>query len=166
MEKVLVKRSAIQGNGVYANKSFRRGEIVLSIDDSHIVVDGTKLKKHQLEFDCDFLANGKTILMQEPEKYINHSCDPSTYVKTIDGVRQVLVMHDIKIGDEITYDYSMNGYNNGTFKCTCGSKNCRIIYQGNFFKLPKGVQLKYLPYLEDWFIQEHKKETERLKSTA
>lgn len=166
MKNVIVKKSVIQGNGVYANKNFRKGEIVLFIDDSHIVMDETTLTKHQLEFDCDYLANGKTILMQEPEKYINHSCDPNTYVKTINGVRQVLAMHDIKIGDEITYDYSINGYNDGTFKCNCGSKNCRVIYQGSFFKLPKKVQLKYLPYLEDWFIQEHKKEIETLKSIA
>lgn len=166
MESVFVKRSPIQGKGVYASRGFKRGNVVLEIDDSHIVTDPSKLTKEQNEYDCDYLADGKVVLMQEPEKYINHSCDPNTYVKTINGVRQVLAMRDIKTGDEITYDYSMNGYNNGTFKCACGNKNCRIVYKGNFFKLPKGVQLKYLPYLEDWFTQEHKKEIERLKSTA
>jgi len=166
MEKVFVKGSSIQGKGVYASKSFKNGEIVLVIDDSHVVIDPSKLTKEQNEYDCDYLANGKVVLMQEPEKYINHSCDPNTYVKTINGVRQVLAMHDIKPDDEITYDYSMNGYNDGKFKCACGSKNCRIVYRGNFFKLPKGVQLKYLPYLEGWFIQEHKNEIEKLKGTA
>lgn len=56
-----------------------------------------------------------------------------------------------------------NGDNDGTFECHCGSKNCRKIYQGNFFKLSIDLQIKYLPYLDNWFIDEHKLETEKLK---
>lgn len=163
MTNIIVKNSEIQGKGVYANNDFKTGEVVLIIDDSHIVLDPSKLTDEQNEFDCDYLQGGKVILMQEPEKYINHSCNPSVYVKTINGVRNVITMHDIKIGDEITYDYSMNGDNDGTFDCRCGSNNCRKIYQGNFFKLPVDLQKKYLPYLDDWFVDEHKSEIKKLK---
>ena len=38
---------------------------------------------------------GKVVLMQPPERYINHSCDPNSFVKTIDGVRHVLALLDI-----------------------------------------------------------------------
>lgn len=51
--------------------------------------------------------NGKVILMKEPERSINHSCDPNTYVKTINGVRRVLAMRGIKKGEEITFDYAI-----------------------------------------------------------
>lgn len=162
MEKIVVKNSGIQGKGVYANKEFKKGDVVLLIDDSHVVLDPSKLTDDQNAFDCDYLQNGKVILMQEPEKYINHSCDPSVYVKTNNEIRNVIAMHDIKIGDEITYDYSMNGDNDGTFDCHCNSDNCRKIYQGNFFKLSINLQKKYLPYLDDWFIEEHKSEIEKL----
>ncbi len=164
MSDVIVKESPIQGKGVYASKDFKEGEVVLEIDDSHIVTDPSTLTKEQNEYDCDYLANGKVILMQEPEKFINHSCDPSTYVKTIGGVRKVLAMHDIKIGDEITYDYSINGDNEGASECHCGADKCRKIYNGNFFKLPVDIQKKYLPYLDDWFIEEYKKEIEELNN--
>lgn len=163
MEKVKVLDSPIQGKGVYSLRDIREGEVVLEIDDSHVVSDPSKLTKEQNEYDCDYLANGKVILMQEPEKYINHSCEPSTYVKTTDGIRKVIAMRDIKAGEEITYDYSMNGDNEGTFECHCQSRKCRKIYNGNFFKLPKETQLKYLPYLEDWFIEEHEEEITKLK---
>lgn len=162
MGNVTVKASTIQGKGVYATKHLNKNDVVLEIDDSHIVTDLSKLTKEQNEYDCDYLANGKVILMQEPEKYINHSCDPSTYVKTIGTSRKVIAMHDISSGDEITYDYSMNGDNDGTFVCHCGATNCRGVYQGDFFKLPIGTQKKYLPYLEDWFIKEHSEEIEKL----
>jgi uncharacterized protein len=159
---VVVKKSKVQGKGVYANKNFKESEIILKIDDSHVVKDVLKLTKKQNEYDCDYLSNGKVILMQSPEKYINHSCNPNSYVKTIKDIRKVLAIRIINKGEEITFDYSINGYNDGTFKCRCGSKNCRKIYEGNFFKLSKDLQLKYLPYLDDWFIKEHKNEIKNL----
>src|SRR3989344_7157958 len=164
MHIVEEKGSKVQGKGVFATQDIKKGSVVLEVDDSQVVEDASKLTKYQNEYECDYLANGKVVLMQSPEKYINHSCDPSTYVKTINRKRKVLAMRDIKKGEEITYDYSINGYNDGTFKCRCGSPICRGVYQGNFFKLPKDIQIKYLPFLEDWFINEHKKEVKRLKN--
>ncbi|MDD4938140.1 MAG: SET domain-containing protein-lysine N-methyltransferase [Candidatus Shapirobacteria bacterium] len=163
MDNVIVKNSPVQGLGVYADKDFKIGETVLIIDDTNVVTDESKLTPQQHEYDCDYLSDGKVILMQEPEKFINHSCDPNTYVKTINNLRHVLAMRNIKKGEEITFDYSINGFNNGTFECKCGSKNCRKVYQGNFFKLSKELQLKYLPYLDDWFINDHQKEIDSLK---
>jgi len=162
MENVKVRKSPIQGKGVYALKNYKKGESILEIDDSHVVTDPSTLTKQQYEYDCDYLAD-KVILMQEPEKFINHSCNPSTYVKTINSTRKVIAMHNIKTGDEITYDYSINGDNEGTFECHCGSTNCRKIYNGNFFKLPIKTQKKYLLYLDDWFVEKYKKEIEHLK---
>lgn len=159
---VIVKKSRVQGKGVYATKDFSESELILDIDDSHEVENVASLTKEQHEFGCDYLANGKVVLMQPPEKFINHSCDPTSYVKTLKGIRKVFAMRNIKKGDEITFDYSINGYNEGTFKCNCGSKDCRNFYQGNFFKLPVNIQLKNLPYLDYWFIQEHKKEIDDL----
>ncbi|MEK7188329.1 MAG: SET domain-containing protein-lysine N-methyltransferase [Patescibacteria group bacterium] len=165
IKKVEVKTSKIQGKGVYALADIKKGEVVLIIDDSHVVKDPTKLTNKQNEFDYDYLADGKVILMQSPEKYINHSCDPNTYTKTVNGIRNVIAMRDIKAGEEIIYDYSMNGDNNGTFICHCDSFRCRKIYQGNFFKLPANIQKEYLPYLEDWFIKEHNEEINKLTRT-
>lgn len=162
--KVVVKKSLIQGKGVYAIRNINKGEVILEIDDSHMVKKRTKLTNKQLEYDCDFLANGKIVIMQLPEKHINHSCNPNSFVKTINGIRKVLAMREIKKDEEITYDYTINSFNEGAFKCNCGSKNCRKTYQGNFFKLPKNLQLKYLPYLESWFIEEHKKAISELKT--
>lgn len=162
---VEVKESAKQGKGVFACRDFMNGDFVLAIDDSHVVTDVSKLTKEQHEFHCDYLSD-KIVLMQEPEVYINHSCDPNVFVKTKDGVRNIYALQDIKKGDEITYDYSVNGDNEGVFKCNCGSKNCRKVYQGNFFKLPIEVQLRYLPYLDEWFVEKHKTRIAELKRNA
>jgi len=159
----MVKKSGISGKGVFSNRSFRKGEVILEMDDSYVVTDPSKLTNEQHESELDYLADGKIVIMQTPEKYINHSCDPNSYVKTVDGIRKVLAMRDIQKGEEIVGDYSINGYNEGTFKCRCGSKNCRLVYQGNFFKLPKALQNKYLPYLDYWFVEQFKDKIVRLR---
>ncbi len=112
---------------------------------------------------CAFL-NGIWIFDDTILNWVNHSCDPNTYTKTNNGIRQVIAMRDIKEGEEITYDYSMNGDNDGTFECRCGSAKCRKIYQGDFFKLPKELQIYYLPYLDDWFKRKYKDKISALQS--
>ena len=159
---VVVKNSPMQGKGVFASRDFKKGDFVLVIDDSHVVEDESQLTPEQHEFDLDYLGD-KIILMQEPEKYINHSCDPNVCVRTEISVRNVYAMREIFQGDEITCDYSVNGDNEGTFECHCGSKNCRKVYQGNFFKLPLDIQIHYLPYLDTWFVEKYKKQIDELR---
>lgn len=163
MKNVVVKKSGISGKGGFSNRSFRKSQVILEMDDSHVVADPSKLTKKQHEYELDYLADGKIVIMQAPERYINHSCDPNSYVKTINGIRKVFAMRDILKGEEIVGDYSINGYNEGTFECRCGSKNCRVIYCGNFFKLPKALQKKYLPYLDDWFLEQFREEVISLR---
>lgn len=160
--KVVVKKSKIHGKGIFANRNFKKGDIILEIDDSHIVEDFSKLTKHQQQFECDYLGD-KTVLMQSPEKYINHSCNPNSYTKTIGGTRKLIAMRDIKKGKEITYDYVINGYYESAMPCNCGSRNCRKILNCDFFQLPKPFQLKYLPYLDDWFTKRFKNKIKELK---
>lgn len=162
MATVTIKPSSIQGQGVFAQRSFHKGEIILQIDDSHIVTGETTLTPEDWEVNADFF-DGKIVLMQEPERSINHSCNPSSYVKTIDGIRQVLAMRDIAEGEEITFDYSINGDNDGTFPCHCGAARCRSVYIGDYFKLPIELQLDYLPYLDEWFSQQYRDKIEALK---
>jgi SET domain-containing protein len=166
MKDVVVKESRISGKGVFSCRSFRKGEEILKIDDSHVVTDPSKLTKEQHESELDYLAEGKIVIMQSPERYINHSCDPNSYVKTVSGIRRIFAMKDISKGEEIVGDYSINGHNEGTFECRCRSRNCRVVYRGNFFKLPKALQKKYLSYLDDWFVEQYKDEIIKLRRSA
>lgn len=63
----------------------------------------------------------KYFLMQTPEKYVNHSCEPNTTAKNHCDV----AIRDIKVGEEITSNYSKNSLM--PFKCKCGSKKCNRI---------------------------------------
>lgn len=157
--------SPIHGTGVFAAASFIPGEIVLQIDDTRVVTDANPVDptKGEFEHHCDYLAGGKVVLMQMPERFINHRCDPNTYIRTIAGDRYVVALRKIGAGEEITYDYCINGDGDTEWSCTCGSSVCRRQHFSGFFHLPDQIQSHYLALLDDWFVAEHRDEVEILK---
>ena len=74
--KVIQKESNISGIGVFAQVNIPKGHPILQIDDSRLVSDENPLRESEGEYDyhCDYLPNGQIVLMQPPERYINHSC--------------------------------------------------------------------------------------------
>ena len=162
--QVLVDESNINGLGVFAAQPFRMDEVVLEIDDSHILDEAHPLGPADDPRHCDYLEAGKTVLMQPPERHINHSCDPNTYVKTIASKRLVLALRDIATGEEITYDYCINGSGDTVWTCACGASRCRHMIHSDFFHLPVELQCAYLPLLDDWFRQERTAEISVLQT--
>src|SRR4030042_3077318 len=161
-DKITIENSPLHGSGLFANNFIKKGEELLIIDDTHVVVDTATLTKEDWEYNTDFI-NEKVIIMQEPEKFINHSCDPNCYVKTINNIRRVISRRELRKGDEITLDYAINGDNEGTFECRCRSDRCRKRYIGNYFKLPIEIQKEYLPLLDDWFINKYSNNINKLQ---
>jgi GNAT superfamily N-acetyltransferase len=165
MSPVYTAESSIHGTGVFSSSPYSPGEIVLRIDDARVVTDADPLDpaRGELEHHCDYLAGGQVVLMQPPERFINHRCDPNTYIRTIAGDRYVVALKEIRPGDEITYDYCVNGEGETGWFCTCGSPACRKHHLSGFFHLPIDVQARYLALLEDWFVAEHRDEVDSLK---
>jgi len=64
--------------------------------------------------------DGKYVIMQDPEKYVNHSCDANTTAKQFCDIAK----RDIKKGEEITANYKEELSPSTEMKCNCGSKNC------------------------------------------
>ena len=71
---------------------------------------------------------------------INHSCSPNCQMR---NATQLIAMHDIAVGEELTYDYATSdGSDYDEFDCACGSANCRVRITGNDWKLPE-LQTRY-----------------------
>ena len=153
--KVFVAHSSIQGLGLFAYQYLPKGKFILPIDDSREVTQEDPLHPDQgeYEFHCDYLADDKVVLMKFPERHINHSCDPNAFIHTDQGTRGVYALRDIHPGEEITLDYSINGYGNSSWQCRCGAQRCRKCVYADFFRLPYEFQVEYLPILDSWFIQ-------------
>lgn len=138
---------------MFATRTFGRDDRVLPIDDSRVVESEDSLDpaKGEFEYHQDYLGD-RNVLMRDPERHINHSCEPNTYVKTLDGVRWIIAYRDIAPGDEITYDYCINSYGDDEWECSCGQPKCRKVHNTDFFKLPDEKLIEYLPLLDDWFV--------------
>lgn len=162
---VYVRKSRIHGRGVFAARHIRPGEVILRIDDSRVVTDDAPLDPHKGEFQhhCDYLAQGNVVLMREPERYINHCCDPNAYVQWIGGERYVVARWDIEKDKEITYDYCIDGFGDTVWQCSCASSQCRKTIHADFFRLPIEKQREYFIFLSDWYIQENRRAFEELK---
>ena len=161
---MVVTASGIAGQGVFAEKPFLEGQTVLAIDDSRIVDELNPLGPGEDARHCDYLARGTVVLMQPPECFINHCCQPNTYVKTVDGRRLVIALRNIASGEEITYDYCINGGGDTVWTCQCGAERCRHVIHSDFFHLPSELQREYLPLLDSWFREERAAEVQRLQN--
>eukprot|EP01027_Heterolobosea_sp_BB2_P021600 GEZU01031135.1.p2 GENE.GEZU01031135.1~~GEZU01031135.1.p2 ORF type:complete len:168 (+),score=43.96 GEZU01031135.1:69-572(+) len=55
--------------------------------------------------------------------YLNHSCDPNTYIDT--ERREVVALKDIEPGEELTFNYLSTEYDMASpFDCLCKSPKC------------------------------------------
>ena len=121
MAEVIMKKSKIEGLGVFASRNFKKGEVVIKWDISHQLTPEEIKKLPEKEKRYIAYLNGKYILMQPPARYVNHSCDANTSADNFCDVAK----RDIKMGEEITGDYSEEGLPGEVIVCKCGSKNCR-----------------------------------------
>jgi hypothetical protein len=168
LHKLQVADSPIHGKGVFAGIRFRQGDHILQYDDTRVVSPEHPLLPEDDEKveHLNWLANGKVVVAQYPERYLNHSCDPNSYVQSKGHWRYLIALRAIQSGEEITIDYSINGCGDDTWQCHCGSPRCRHTVFGDFFRLPRELQVEYLPYLEEWFVAEHSQQVRALRSLS
>ena len=160
MKTVTVKKSRVEGTGVFAARDFRKGEIVVKWHPEKVVSKEQmkKLSKDEQNHVTP-TENGRYLVMGIPERYVNHSCSANTLAINCSDV----AIRNIKKSEEITSDYSFNSNEDWEMNCNCKSKNCRGIVYGSFFKLPVKLQKKYLPYLDNWFKEKYKDKLKELK---
>jgi len=121
MDSVEIRPSQIEGQGLYALRPFAAGEIVLRWDVSQLLDRGlldslpANERKYLHPFDED-----RIMIVQPPERYVNHSCNNNTEVRDFCDV----AIRAIASGEEITSNYGSDG-SGSSFVCGCGAANCR-----------------------------------------
>ncbi len=157
MRTLKVSASPIHGLGVFAARAIAQGEEILTVDDRRVVDARSPLRPELSEYDyyLDYLAKGKKVLLQNPERHLNHGCESNTCLRTRAGERRLVALRDIAAGEEFTLDYSLNRKLDKSLACRCGSQRCRGTIFLDYFKLPAELQKDRLPLLEAWFIEEH-----------
>ena len=167
---VEVKASPIQGLGAFAVRSYQPGERIRRVNIVREVTDEAPLRPEAGERieHCAY-PSGKVVLWGFPDRHYNHSCDPNAYeLPEGDGAETVyiVVRRSIAAGEEITVDYSVNTAGGSSWPCHCGAARCRGETVGDFFELPRELQLEYLPLLADWFAARHRNRVDELRRLA
>ena len=154
---VRVGPSGIHGLGVFTTRGIDAGATVLGIDDSRIVdaVHPLRAARGEYPYHCDYLAEGRVVLMASPERHINSSCEPNTFVEWRDAGRHVVARRALDEGEEITYDYMIDCHGGQPWICQCGSPRCLRSMPSSVFDLPVAALCARLPYLSHWFVVEH-----------
>jgi hypothetical protein len=123
---VETKLSSIHKQGVFALRGFCIGEVVLRWDTSVCIssIETDTIQDTEKGYLHPY-SSDRLILVQPPERYVNHSCSHNTEVHNFCDV----AIRDIAPGEEITSNYETDGAGH-IFKCQCGSPECRGMIGG------------------------------------
>lgn len=134
-----IRRSPIQGLGVFATRTIKRGTRIGEYTGEYLTEDEVNRR-----YDDDTAARASTFLFQVSDslyvdaeregsdaRYINHCCDPNCEAE-LDGTRIVITaIKTIPPGVEITYDYALELEEDPLpswerlYACRCGAAACR-----------------------------------------
>ena len=141
---VVVRRVGEKGLGVIAQKTFKKGVLVVRGIPEGFVGERTN---HSFQLDT-----GRHIQLNKPARLINHSCDPNLGVNNNRfGGYDFFAIGDIRVGEELTWDYSMTEFISIAIEnnCLCKSNNCRGRI-GGFVCLPLDLRNKYNDFIADY----------------
>ena len=132
-----LRRSSIQGRGVFAARRIRRGQRIIEYAGARITNDegdrryqDEKMKRHHtflFSLDKDTVIDGNR--HGNDARYINHSCDPNCEAVTVGKKIYIYAKKNIQPGVELAYDYkyewSSDKRDVELYRCECGSSRCR-----------------------------------------
>ncbi len=115
-----VRASGIVGRGVFALRRFEVGEVVLEWRPvGSVGAEDVRGMPEQARHYLIPAGDGTFLVMGEPERFVNHSCDANTSAVEMADV----AVRAIEIGEEITSNYS-RGNSLVRFDCRCGAVGC------------------------------------------
>jgi len=142
--KIEVREDSLEGRGVIALQDITRDEIV-AIKAGHVVTADeielitAEVGDFALQIDDGFYISPRSAdEVDDMTVFINHSCDPNIGFR---GQVVYVAMREIKVGEELCHDYSMERSDNYALDCRCGSSRCRGKVTGQDWKLPELQQL-------------------------
>jgi uncharacterized protein len=124
---VAVRRSPIDGFGVFALETARRGHKIGEVRGEGISVAEGRRRAATLERIMIVEVSHKSAVdlasSTDPMRFTNHSCQPNGRLTIRDGRIEFYALRDIAPGEEITVDYGET-HHEGRLACRCGAPGC------------------------------------------
>jgi len=153
--KIEVRRSNLEGLGVFAIEKINKDELV-AIKAGHIVTSQQLAQISsivgdlalQIEDDL-YLSPSTKAEIERMSIFINHSCDPNV---GFNGNIVYVAIRDIEPGQELLHDYSMERSDNYSLDCLCGTELCRGKVTGEDWRNPE-LQERYGDYFSSYILK-------------
>ncbi|PJF17083.1 hypothetical protein PSACC_03107 [Paramicrosporidium saccamoebae] len=146
-KKLVLGRSSIHSWGLFAGEEIETGNMVSEYVGEVIRFTVANIRERRYEMllrakgstdmaSSYFFRLDDTLVVDATHKgnlsrFINHSCDPTCVARVIaiDGKQRIVfyARRDIRLGEEITYDYKfpLEDDPEKKIKCLCGTRTCR-----------------------------------------
>lgn len=125
---VTVAKSGIHGKGLFAVENMPAKKKIGSLGGEIISKRKGRLKaKIKRSISLVELWNGETLdasVNSNELKFINHSCQPNTYMRTLNHHVEFYALRNILASEELTCNYGPT-HHNGNKKCMCGAARCK-----------------------------------------
>lgn len=126
-ELVEFRKSGIHGLGGFARVDIKEGTNVIEYV-------GRLIDKQESQRQCE-LENPYIFTINEthdldgnvdwnPARLLNHSCSPNCEAQDDEGRIWIVASRDIKVGEEITFNYNYDLEDYEEHPCRCGAPNC------------------------------------------
>lgn len=167
--KLSLKDSTEAGKGVVVRGGqVTQGELlaifgghVMTLAEERALPEG--IRDLPLQIAPGFVIGVRSHTEVETSDFFNHSCDPNSGIR---GQILLMAMRDILEGEQVMFDYATvltaeGGYESFTFKCHCGTTQCRGTISASDWKIP-ALQARY----RGWFSTYLQDRIDSLPSTS
>ena len=151
--KAEAKNSRIHGLGVFAKEPIKSGEEVGVLGG--VIVSKLEIREYWkimghvgIQFNDNFFIVPTSREELKEKGVFNHSCEPNLGFG--DSITLVAIKN-IEPEEELVFDYAFNETYHDSFKCNCGSKNCRGIIKPDDWQrqeIKEKYKDFYSPYLK------------------
>ncbi len=163
MAEIAVRQSRIDEPGVFTLEDLQASQVVCEFRLGREVTAEAPLRpEHDERPEHCPLIDGRFYLVPPPERYLNHSCDPSVYLRFSSDRIEVVTRRELVTGTELTIDYLINNQGGDSWPCRCGADRCRGETGKSFFSLPDEFQREYRPLLAPWFCERYASKIDRI----
>lgn len=169
-ETLAIGSSDIHQLGSFARTCIKKGDSICLMRGDVIGFKEVlrRIKKGKLTPDDPLQIDADLFIDLDPSSLaINHSCNPNAGIR---ARNELVAIHDIDAGAEVTYDYSTTVSchvhpDAWTMQCRCNSENCRSSIR-NVASVPKHLLVKYfqLNVLQSYIIDELSEQLETQRS--
>jgi SET domain-containing protein len=126
-QKVFGAPSKIDGMGAFAGVSLAPRKKIGEMEGERITIRTARRRAKQqhrlylVELDERWAIDGSS--SDSPLKFVNHGCQPNTFLRVASGRLEFYALRRIRKGEELTANYG-DTHHRGSLRCRCGADGC------------------------------------------